>query len=129
MAVRVNQVVNQGEDFTSQVLLNDENGNAFNVTGYTGVAQMRKYFGSANVVSMSVTLANGSCTLSMTSAVTANIGDGRWVYDVHLINSANTRTRIVEGSITVKPAATHWSGWPTPTPGSDNSNPAANNSF
>lgn len=129
MAVRVNLVVNQGEDFLSQVILNDQNGNSFVVTGYTGVSAMRKHYGGANSVSLTVALSNGSCNLSMNSATTANISDGRWVYDVDLISSSNTRTRIIEGIITVKPAATYWTGWPTANAGADANNSAANNSF
>lgn len=129
MAVRVNLVVNQGEDFNTQVLLNDSNGVAFDVTGYTGVAAMRKHYGATNSVSMSVALSNGYCNVYMTSAATANISDGRWVYDIDLITSGNTRTRIVEGIITVKPGATYWTGWPLPTAGADANNSAANNSF
>ena len=129
MAVRVNLVMNQGEDFSSQVILQDSNGNNFVVSGYTAAAGMRKHYGAANAVAITASLSNGYCNLSMTSAGTANVADGRWVYDVVLIDSANTRTRIVEGIITVKPAATYWTGWPTPTPGADNTNPAANNAF
>lgn len=129
MAVRVNLVMNQGEDFSTQVVLNNSDGTAFNVAGYSAAAAMRKHYGAANSVVISAALTNGYCTLTMNSVSTANVSDGRWVYDVNLISSSNNRTRIVEGIITVKPGATHWTGWPEPTPGTDASNPAANNSF
>lgn len=128
MAVKVNLVMNQGESFTNQVLLQDEFGNNYDVSGYTASAEMRKYYGSGNNVAFSTSISNGQCTIYMTAAQTANIGDGRWVYDVDIISASNTVTRIVEGIITVKPAATHWSGWPTVAAANNNST-VANNSF
>jgi len=128
MAVRANLVMNQGETFSNQVLLQDEFGNNYDVSGYTCIASMRKYYGSANVASFSTAISNGQCTISMTAAQTANVSDGRWVYDIDIISASNTVTRIVEGIITVKPAATYWTNWPTIAPGNNNTT-AANNSF
>ncbi len=128
MAVKVNLVMNQGETFTNQVLLQDEYGNNYDVSGYSAFATMRKYYGSSNSYAFSTALANGSCTLSMTAGQTANIGDGRWVYDVDIISASNTVTRIVEGIITVKPAATYWTNWPS-IPAANSDNTVANNAF
>lgn len=128
MAVRANLVINQGETFSNQILLQDEFGNDYDVSGYTCVAAMRKYHGSANVVAFSTSISNGQCTIAMTAGETANVADGRWVYDVDIISASNTVTRIVEGIITVKPAATHWTNWPE-IPAANNNTTVANNAF
>ena len=45
--------------------------------------------------------------MALTHDVTANITDGRYVYDLTLLNtSSNTKIRAVEGIVTVSPRVT-----------------------
>jgi hypothetical protein len=39
----------------------------------------------------------------MSSAVTANISPGRYVYDVKMMDTSNVTVRIMEGIVTVTP--------------------------
>lgn len=106
MAVKGNLVIDQGTDFETTITVTDEDDELINLTGYTGVAQLRKYYTSSNSTSFSVTMggANGTITLSMNSATTNAISAGRYVYDCELTDiNTGKKSRIVEGIITITP--------------------------
>lgn len=103
--------LNQGEDFTTQLTLDDNNGSPFNLTGFTVKSDAKKSYYSKNVVlSFDSTLYdanNGIIQLSANSAITANIPANKLVYDVIVIqNSTNLVTRVLEGQIIVSPGVT-----------------------
>ena len=98
MAAKANIIIEQGTDFSTTLTVEGDSGSATDLTGYTGAAQIRKHYGTPRT--------DGKLTLSLGRTVTANIADGRYVYDVELTNSANTRTRLVEGIVTVTPQVT-----------------------
>ena len=109
MATKANLVVDQGATYSTTLIITDENGGVFDLTGYTGAAQLRKHYTSSNATSFSTSLdsANGSITLELSAQQTANLSSGRYVYDVEIYNaSANVTARIVEGIITVTPNVT-----------------------
>jgi hypothetical protein len=106
MAVKANITIDQGTDFSTSIDVTDDNGDPTDLSGYTGAAQMRKHYTSSNSYSFSVAVANGSVTLTMNSATTANITSGRYVYDCELTSGSNTVTRLVEGIVTVTPQVT-----------------------
>jgi hypothetical protein len=107
MATKANLVIDQGTTFTTTLTVTDDDGDALDLTGYTGSAQIRKHYTSSNSVSfsVSVTPASGEVTLSLTANATANITAGRYVYDCELTNSG-TVSRILEGIVTVTPQVT-----------------------
>lgn len=106
MAVKANITIDQGTDFATSIDVTDDNGDPTDLTGFTGAAQLRKHYTSANSFAFSVAVANGSVTLSMNSATTANISSGRYVYDCELTSGSNVVTRIVEGIVTISPQVT-----------------------
>lgn len=107
MATKVNLVVDQGTTFTTQITFNDENGNTINFSTYTGAAQLRKHYTSANSVSFGLTLgSNGVITMSLTANQTSNLAAGRYVYDLEVKNSSNAITRLIEGIVTLTPGVT-----------------------
>ena len=106
MAVKANITIDQGTDFATSIDVTDDNGDPTDLSGFTGAAQMRKHYTSSNSYAFSVAVANGSVTLSMNSATTANITSGRYVYDCELTSSSNVVSRIVEGIVTVTPQVT-----------------------
>jgi hypothetical protein len=70
---------------------------------------MRRSFYSANAITFSATIvdaANGNVQISLTAAETANIKDGRYVYDIEATNNTTVK-RIIEGLITVYPGVTN----------------------
>lgn len=108
MATKVNLVVDQGADFATTITLKQDDGTALILGDYTGAAQLRKHFTSSNATNFTVELANttGVVTLSLSSAQTANLVSGRYVYDVEITDGDGVVSRIVEGIVTVTPNVT-----------------------
>lgn len=103
-------VVDQGATYETTIDLIADDGTAVNVAGYVFSGQIRKsYYSQSPTANLTLTIsnaANGNVIMSLNSATTANIKAGRYVYDVKMIDVANTTTRIVEGIITITPQVT-----------------------
>jgi len=103
-------VVDQGAAYESVLDLVNDDGNAINVAGYVFSGQIRKSYYStkptANITINVVDAANGNVNIALSAATTANIKAGRYVYDIKMIDTANTVTRLVEGIITITPQVT-----------------------
>lgn len=108
MATKANLIIDQGTTFSSSISLTDDNGDAIDLTGYTGRSQMRKHYTSSNSQSFTVTLnsTEGTVNLSLSASQTSNLVAGRYVYDVEIVSSANVVSRIIEGIVTVTPEVT-----------------------
>jgi len=110
MGAKANIIVDQGTDFSTTITVTDDDGNVTDLTGYTGAGQIRKHYESSDSTAFTVSFgsprSDGQVTLSLTRTVTANIEAGRYVYDVELTSPANTRSRLVEGIVTVTPEVT-----------------------
>jgi hypothetical protein len=107
MAIKANITIDQGTDFSTTISVTDEDGVAVDLSGYTGAAQLRKWYTSTNSTSFDVTLSDSSVSLGLSSSITTNLAAGRYVYDVELTDtSANTISRILEGIVTVTPNVT-----------------------
>jgi hypothetical protein len=108
VAIKANLDIDQGSTFQTTINVTDENDDIVNLTGYTGVAQMRKHYTSSTSYSFTVSIspAIGTVTLSMTANATANIVSGRYVYDCELTDTNGAVTRLIEGIATVTPQVT-----------------------
>lgn len=110
MAQFIELDLDQGTDFNMDLDLTNDNGVAINVTNYTFTSSIRKSFYSLNpTANLTVTVhnaTNGNITLSMNSALSANIRPGRYLFDVKQVDSQNTTSRVIEGIITVNPQVT-----------------------
>lgn len=108
MATKANLIIDQGTTFSTSILLTDDNGDAIDLTGYTGRSQMRKHYTSSNSTSFTVSLntSEGAVSLSLTANQTSGLIPGRYVYDVEVVSAANVVSRIVEGIVTVTPEVT-----------------------
>ena len=110
MAVLSNLSVDQGTDFSAEVIVEDANGDVANLTGYTGAGQIRKTYSSSTAVAFAVVVTNaaaGLITLTLTNAQTNTMKAGRYVYDVEITKTANgEKTRVVEGQVTINPGVT-----------------------
>ena len=104
----------QGADFNTTITLDDVSGAPMNLVGYTAASQMRKSYYSSNAsASFLITTGgvDGTITLNMTSANTANIYPGRYVYDVYLTSVGGiSRVRVLEGIVNVLPQVTKTAG-------------------
>jgi hypothetical protein len=110
MASIYNLAVDQGTTFLATIQVNDTTGSARDLSGYNGRSQLRRsYFSTSNVeFTVSITSpADGEVKISLTSAQTANLRYGRYVYDVELVETASGNVeRILEGIVTVYPEVT-----------------------
>ena len=108
MAFKANITIDQGTDFSTSINVTDDNGDAVDLSGYTGAAQMRKHYTSstASDFTIAITAATGVVQLSMNAATTNAISAGRYVYDCELTDGSGVVSRVVEGVVTVTPGVT-----------------------
>lgn len=109
MASTKNLVIDKGTTFVEYVNYLDNSKNPISLQGYTIAGQMRRSFYSANAITFSANIvdaANGNVSISLTAAETANIKDGRYVYDVEATSNTTVK-RIIEGLVTVYPGVTN----------------------
>jgi len=115
-----NLTINQGTDYSQTfwagtnssgkiVVTDNQQSTPLNLTGYTANSQFRKHYTSNTATLLGVTFgarANGEFALSLSRIVSANTIAQRYVYDVEMTDSANTRIRILEGEVTITPEVT-----------------------
>lgn len=112
MAAIANLTIDQGATFSSDVTVKDANGNPFDLTGYTASAKMAKGYASTKTRKAITCIVNGDpttgiVTISMTADETSVCDEGRYVYDLEILQtSSSTITRVIEGIITVRPQVT-----------------------
>jgi hypothetical protein len=108
MTTRANIVIDQGAAFSAEISVTDDNSDVVDLSGYTANAQMKKWYTSTNSVSFSTSInaEEGLVTISLTTAQTANIEFGRYVYDVIIHDTNSVSTKIVEGIAMVTPTVT-----------------------
>ena len=101
-----NFTINAHQDFSENLELSKLGDIPTNLTGFTGLSQMRKHAESSGSYNFAVGItsaAAGELTLSMGSTMTSDIKPGRHVYDLMLIRPNGDKTIVLEGSITVRP--------------------------
>ena len=109
MASISNIFIDQGATFTTTVTVSDANGDAVSLVGYSVAAQIRKSHLSSTSTAFTASISNasaGEITISLTDSQTTSLEAGRYVYDVLITASGGTKTRVVEGQVTVNPSVT-----------------------
>jgi hypothetical protein len=108
MSIKANLTIGQGTDYITTVIITDDLDVVVNLEGYTGAAQIRKYYTSSTAYDFDVIISanTGEVTLQMTSNVSSTIEAGRYVYDVYLTDENNKDSRIMEGIVTITPSVT-----------------------
>ena len=106
-----NLTIDQGASFKAEIDVKDADGDALDLTGFTGAGQMRKTYASSTATNFTVEFKNprttGTLTISLTAAQTNAIKAGRYVYDVEITKTSDSEvTRVVEGQIDVTPGVT-----------------------
>ena len=100
----------QGSDFNTTITLDGVDGLPYDLSGVQAKSQIRKsYYSSNPTAEFVITIndpQNGIILLSLSSANTANISAGRYVYDVVIKDSINVKTRVLEGIVNVLPQVT-----------------------
>ena len=110
MAVYSDLSVDQGTDFSAEVLVDDTDGTTANLTGYSVAGQIRKTYSSTTAVALTCTVqdaAAGKLTIALSNSTTNAMKAGRYVYDVEITKtSSGIKTRVIEGQLTVRPGVT-----------------------
>jgi hypothetical protein len=113
MAVYVSNLqIDQNTDFNQVFTLEDGQSNSvLNLTGYTFKSQMRKHpTATTGITTFTASIygsaANGQIQLGLTTSQTANLKDGRYVYDVVMTNTLGQMSRVIEGMVLVRAGAT-----------------------
>lgn len=110
MSDYVELYIDQGSNFYSTIVLQDDNTNVYqNVEGYIVTSSMRRSVLSetptANITCEILNPANGTIVLSMSAANTANLKAGTYLFDVRA-RIIDSYVRLVEGIIIVSPSIT-----------------------
>jgi hypothetical protein len=110
MTEYVELYIDQGADFNSTIVLQDDDTNVFqNVVGYTVTSSLRKSLLSPNASgNLTCTISdggNGEITLAMTAANTSNLRSGKYFFDVRTY-ADGSYNRLIEGVIFVTPGIT-----------------------
>ena len=109
MAAYTELNIEQYATFSTTVNVEDTQGNAINLSGYSASSQIRKsyYSSTSNNFTATVTgTANGEITLSMTASNTSLLTPGRYLYDLVITAPDTSKTRVVEGIVNVLPGVT-----------------------
>lgn len=109
MATVSNLFVDAGADYSTIITVAATNGQPLNLTGYSVASQMRKSYSSSTVYNFTSSLydaANGKVRLQLNNTQSSAIPAGRWLYDVEITSPSGTKTRVIEGIVTVTPEIT-----------------------
>ncbi len=109
MATVSNLFVDAGTDYSTIITVAATNGQPLNLTGYSVASQMRKSYSSSTVYNFTSSLydaANGKVRLQLNNTQSSAIPAGRWLYDVEITSPSGTKTRVIEGIVTVTPEIT-----------------------
>lgn len=108
MATKVNLVIDQGADFSTNITLKEDDGTFLDLSNYTGASQLRRHYTSTTSTAFTLTLGGntGTVTMAMNASTTGSLTAGRYVYDLELTDDGGAVSRIVEGIATVTPNVT-----------------------
>lgn len=109
MAVTAYLDIDQGSDFTAEFELENDDETPMNLSGFSVYSQFRKSYSSTTGYSFNAQVTNaylGKLTLSLSGSTSSTIKPGRYLYDIEVVSPGGTKTRVVEGIITINPEIT-----------------------
>lgn len=109
MAAVHNLYIDQGADFSAEIALYDDSNAAWDLNGYTAEAKIKKSYYSSTSTSFIANIsgtADGTVKLSLNASTTSTLEAGRYLYDVVVTSAGGTKTRVIEGIVTVNPGVT-----------------------
>ena len=111
-----NLVIYKFTDFEQTFVLEDSQSNsAKNLTDFTGTCKMQRTLNLGSLTAFNLSFTNralGKVRISLTSAQTANIADGKYFYELMLTDPNDVVERVIEGVVIVKHPVT----WNSPNP-------------
>ena len=109
MATISNLFVDAGSNYSNIITVTATNGLALDLTNYTVKSQLRKSYTSTTAYNFTATVQTaiqGKVRLQLTAAQSEAIPPGRWLYDVEITSPTGTKTRVIEGIVTITPQIT-----------------------
>jgi hypothetical protein len=112
MSAKYNLVCDQNTTFNFQFVIQND-GVAWNLTGYTGTMTVRPFVGASTTTvvastanaRMTLTPGSGRVNVTLSSAITGAITPARYAYDL-VLDSGSEVTRVLEGKFIVTGAVT-----------------------
>lgn len=107
-----NIIIEQGADFSKSLSLTDNAGDPFDLSDYSAVnGQIRRHYNSESVsatFTMSITGDGtaGQVAWGLGATATAAMEPADHLYDVELVKNDGTITRLLQGSVEVRPNIT-----------------------
>jgi hypothetical protein len=109
MATISNLFVDAGSSYSNIITVASSTGAPLNLAGYTVKSQLRKSYQSSVAYNFNASVLNaqaGQVRLELTPTQSEAIPPGRYLYDVEITSPTSSRTRVVEGVVTVTPQIT-----------------------
>lgn len=109
MAITTYLDIDQGSDFVSEIILENDDGTPMILSGFTAYSQFRKSYNSLSSYSFETAIpqpTQGKITLRLSGINSSLIKPGRYLYDVEIISQNGVKTRVVEGIVTINPEIT-----------------------
>jgi hypothetical protein len=110
MAISAYLDIDQGSDFTTDIELENDNSTPMNLTGFIVYSQFRKSYGSTIAYSFEASIptpgSQGKIRLKLSGVNSSLIKPGRYLYDVEIVSNTGSKTRVVEGILTINPEIT-----------------------
>lgn len=101
--------IDAGATFATEITVREEDGTPKNLANFSVSSQLRKSYYSSTATDFTISVtnsSNGTISMSLSAASTANLRSGRYVYDVELADNQGIVTRIFEGIVVVLPNVT-----------------------
>lgn len=109
MAITAYLDIDQGSDFNVILELENNDGTPMDLRGYSVYSQFRKSYGSTTAYTFTTSVVDalaGKISLGLLGTQSSAIRPGRYLYDVEIANSTPSKTRVVEGIVTINPEIT-----------------------
>ena len=109
MAIYEDFEIEQGSSFRYNVTIKTSGGAAYDLSGHTLAAIMKKTYNSSTTTATFTTAATsvpGEIQMSLTDEQTASIKACRYVFDILMETPSTDKYRVVEGQVTVSPGVT-----------------------
>jgi hypothetical protein len=111
VAIRLDIDIEQGESLNIEFLVNDSDGNSFNLTGYSARGVIRRRYSSTGILLdldpmvNSGVLPSGVVTSVLSGQQTADLPVGQFVYDIEAYSSTDV-IKVSKGRVSVFPEVT-----------------------
>jgi len=98
-----NFTMQQGEDFSKDFVLKNDDKSLKNIASYTASAYMAKYPGDSTSYSFVVGITTNTSTIniSMADTITSTLDSGRYYYNVFTVDGTSQKVKQREGNIIV----------------------------